>query len=136
MKKSMDNSNLHLKTKQLLLYLNSVQMDTKVKETCQSYLHFQKEILTFFFKQNPIQVKQFSTDLQVTQTLFILILTLQLFKNFQNLSFMVIFIWFIGLATKGIIARTLVENLLDNDPTKLKSIHCRFAGHVFPGESF
>lgn len=41
-----------------------------------------------------------------------------------------------GLATKGIIARTLVENLLDNDPTRLKIIHCRFAGHVFPGESF
>jgi len=46
---------------------------------------------------------------------------------------MVILIIFLGLATKGIIARTLVEHLLDNDPTRLKSIHCRFAGHVFPG---
>jgi hypothetical protein len=43
---------------------------------------------------------------------------------------------FIGLATKGIIARTLVEKFFDNDATKLKSIHSRFAGHVFPGESF
>ena len=41
-----------------------------------------------------------------------------------------------GLATKGIITRTIVEKILNNDATKLKSIHCRFAGHVFPGESF
>ena len=30
----------------------------------------------------------------------------------------------------------MVEHLLNNDPTRMKSVHCRFAGHVFPGESF
>lgn len=39
----------------------------------------------------------------------------------------------LGLATKGIIARTIVQNVLNNDPTRLKSFHSRFLGHVFPG---
>jgi len=42
----------------------------------------------------------------------------------------------LGLATKGIIGRTIVENVLGNDSTRLKSFHSRFIGHVFPGESY
>ncbi len=38
-----------------------------------------------------------------------------------------------GLATKGIISKTIVENMLNNDCSKLKMIHSRFSGHVFPG---
>lgn len=32
-------------------------------------------------------------------------------------------------------ARSIVQNLLGNDPEKLQSIEVRFTGHVFPGES-
>ena len=32
-------------------------------------------------------------------------------------------------------ARTVVQELLDNDQTRLKSFNARFIGHVFPGES-
>jgi 3-hydroxyacyl-CoA dehydrogenase/3a,7a,12a-trihydroxy-5b-cholest-24-enoyl-CoA hydratase/multifunctional beta-oxidation protein/peroxisomal enoyl-CoA hydratase 2 len=39
-----------------------------------------------------------------------------------------------GLATKGVVARALVQNLLKNDPTRLKTIRTRFIGHVYPGE--
>ena len=38
-----------------------------------------------------------------------------------------------GLATKGIVGRTIVQNIMGNDPSKLKSFHSRFIGHVFPG---
>jgi acyl dehydratase len=39
-----------------------------------------------------------------------------------------------GLATYGLIAKVLVQNLLRNEPSRLKSIRGRFLGHVYPGE--
>lgn len=135
-KKQMDNLNQFCAIKLLLHCLSSVQTDTKARETCLNFPPYQKEIPIFNLRQNRFQVKLSFTDYQETLTHSILTLNLQLSKNFPNQLFMVFFICYKGLATKGIIARTLVENLLDNDPTRVKSIHCRFAGHVFPGESF
>lgn len=40
-----------------------------------------------------------------------------------------------GLATYGTVARVVVQELLNNDPTRLKAIQTRFVGHVFPGET-
>lgn len=41
-----------------------------------------------------------------------------------------------GLASFGIVARTLVEKLLNNDSNQLKVFHARFVGHVYPGEGY
>jgi len=41
-----------------------------------------------------------------------------------------------GLASYGIVCRSIVQNLLGNDPSRIKSYETRFTGHVFPGESF
>ena len=38
-----------------------------------------------------------------------------------------------GLASLGIVARTIVQQLFSNDPNQLKLYHVRFVGHVFPG---
>jgi acyl dehydratase len=39
------------------------------------------------------------------------------------------------LASYGTVARSIVQNLLNNDGEKLQSIEVRFTGHVFPGEN-
>ena len=39
-----------------------------------------------------------------------------------------------GLATYGVVAKALVDHVLDGDPTRLTSIAVRFAGIVVPGE--
>lgn len=39
----------------------------------------------------------------------------------------------VGLATKAIVARVIVEKIFNYDSKKLKSFHSRFLGHVFPG---
>lgn len=38
-----------------------------------------------------------------------------------------------GLASYGIVARTLIQKLFKNDPNQLKVYHARFVGHVYPG---
>ena len=40
-----------------------------------------------------------------------------------------------GLCTYGISGKQIVQNFLNGDHTKLKSIRCRFTSHVFPGET-
>lgn len=40
-----------------------------------------------------------------------------------------------GLATHGTVVRAITQNLLGNDPERIKSVEVRFTGHVFPGES-
>lgn len=40
-----------------------------------------------------------------------------------------------GLATYGIVAKALVDELLDGDVTRLRSFAARFAGVVYPGET-
>lgn len=41
----------------------------------------------------------------------------------------------LGLATYGTVARVVVQEILFNDPTLLKSYQTRFVGHVYPGET-
>ena len=38
-----------------------------------------------------------------------------------------------GLCTYGIVSKSIIQNLLNDDPSRFKAIHVRFAGHVFPG---
>lgn len=38
-----------------------------------------------------------------------------------------------GLASYGTVGRAFVQQIFGNDDRKLKSIHCRFVGHVYPG---
>lgn len=40
-----------------------------------------------------------------------------------------------GLATYGVVARTLCHALLDDDPTRLTGLDARFAGVVLPGDT-
>lgn len=40
-----------------------------------------------------------------------------------------------GLASYGIVAKALVDGVLDGDPTRLVSLDARFAGTLFPGET-
>lgn len=40
-----------------------------------------------------------------------------------------------GLASYGIVAKALVDGLLDGDATRLRALSVRFAGSLFPGES-
>ena len=40
------------------------------------------------------------------------------------------------MASYGITARAIAQQLLNNDPNKIKSYNARFVGHVFPGESY
>lgn len=40
------------------------------------------------------------------------------------------------MASYGVVARTLVQALLNNDPHAMKSFEGKLIGHVFPGESF
>ena len=40
------------------------------------------------------------------------------------------------MASYGTVARNLVQNLLNNEPERLKAYEVRLIGHVFPGESF
>ena len=42
----------------------------------------------------------------------------------------------VGLGSYGIVARAIVQELLGNDSSLLKSYHVRFVGHVFPGENY
>lgn len=39
------------------------------------------------------------------------------------------------MASYGTVARVVVQDIFGNDPTQLKSIHSRFVGHVYPGET-
>jgi acyl dehydratase len=39
------------------------------------------------------------------------------------------------LATYGTVARAFVQEVLQNDSSKLKKYHARFIGHVYPGET-
>lgn len=39
------------------------------------------------------------------------------------------------MATYGTVARVFVQNVLKNDPSRLKSYYTRFTGHVYPGEA-
>lgn len=43
--------------------------------------------------------------------------------------------YILGLASYGTIGRAFVQQIFKNDPTQLKSIHSRFIGHVYPGET-
>lgn len=38
-----------------------------------------------------------------------------------------------GLCTYGVVARAIIQNLLDDDCDRFKALHVRFASHVFPG---
>jgi hypothetical protein len=40
------------------------------------------------------------------------------------------------LASYGVIARNLVQNVLGNNLEALESYEAKLTGHVFPGESF
>lgn len=40
-----------------------------------------------------------------------------------------------GLASYGILAKALVDGLLDGDASRLRSLSVRFAGSIFPGQS-
>ncbi|MGJ3507626.1 MaoC/PaaZ C-terminal domain-containing protein [Enemella sp. A6] len=40
-----------------------------------------------------------------------------------------------GLASYGTVARTLVDEVLDGDPTRLESLTVRFAGSIYPGQT-
>jgi acyl dehydratase len=40
-----------------------------------------------------------------------------------------------GLCTYGIVAKAVVDNVLDGEPERLASYKARFSGHVFPGET-
>lgn len=40
-----------------------------------------------------------------------------------------------GLCTYGIVAKTVVDHVLDSDPDRMEAFTARFAGHVFPGET-
>jgi acyl dehydratase len=40
-----------------------------------------------------------------------------------------------GLATYGLVAKALVDELLDSDPARLHCLSVRFAGPMFPGET-
>lgn len=40
-----------------------------------------------------------------------------------------------GLCTYGITGKVIIEHFMDNDVKRMKSIHCRFTSHVFPGET-
>jgi acyl dehydratase len=40
-----------------------------------------------------------------------------------------------GLCTYGIVAKAVVDGVLDGDTTRLGSFRARFSGHVFPGET-
>lgn len=40
-----------------------------------------------------------------------------------------------GLASYGVVARALVDEILDGDPTKLESLTVRFAGSIYPGQT-
>jgi len=42
----------------------------------------------------------------------------------------------IGLASYGNVNRAIVQELLDNQPEKVKAFQARFVGHVFPGETY
>lgn len=44
-----------------------------------------------------------------------------------------IFLLILGLASYGTVGRAFVQQVFGNDPSRLKSIHTRFVGHVFPG---
>ena len=90
MKKLMDNLNQFLKIKLPSPCLRSVQMDTKEKETCQSFHPYQRETQIWHLKPSLIQVKPYCIDWQETRTLSTSILILPQSKNFQNQSSMVI----------------------------------------------
>lgn len=68
-------------------------------------------------------------------TPFILIPALRKARSSTDLSSTVQALFISGLASYGTVARVIVQSLLKNDPTKLKSYFARFIGHVFPGES-
>ena len=40
-----------------------------------------------------------------------------------------------GLASYGLVAKALVDRLLDGDASRLRSLSVRFAGSIFPGQS-
>jgi acyl dehydratase len=40
-----------------------------------------------------------------------------------------------GLAAYGLVAKTLVDGLLDGDASRLRSLSVRFAGSIFPGQT-
>ncbi|RDV06557.1 3-alpha,7-alpha,12-alpha-trihydroxy-5-beta-cholest-24-enoyl-CoA hydratase [Sphingorhabdus pulchriflava] len=40
-----------------------------------------------------------------------------------------------GLATLGVVGRSLISELMDNDPARLKRMNARFSKPVFPGET-
>lgn len=46
---------------------------------------------------------------------------------------MVYLSFILGLASYGTVGRAFVQQVFGNDPSRLKSIHTRFVGHVFPG---
>ncbi len=49
---------------------------------------------------------------------------------------MVVFMLLKGLASFGNVNRALVQELLNNEPEKVKAFQARFVGHVFPGENY
>jgi hypothetical protein len=54
----------------------------------------------------------------------------------KNQFFMVRPNLYLGLASYGNIARVIVQDILGNQPEKLKAYQARFVGHIFPGESY
>jgi hypothetical protein len=40
---------------------------------------------------------------------------------------------YLGAISYGTVARVICQELLKNDPTRLKEVQTRFIGHVFPG---
>ena len=40
-----------------------------------------------------------------------------------------------GLCTYGIATKIVMQQYCDNNPNLIKNINCRFASHVFPGET-
>ena len=40
-----------------------------------------------------------------------------------------------GLCTYGIVAKAVVDSVLEGRPSEMRSIRARFSGHVFPGET-
>lgn len=110
--------------------------DLKEKAQQKLWQPFQREVQIKLFNLQVMPIKPFSIGSQGTLILYTLIQTSLLFRIIKNLSYMVPFILILGLASYGNVCRAIVQELLNNQPEKIKAYQARFVGHVFPGEKY